>query len=94
VARDGEESERTLERWLARCRQLAESRQELDGVETPAEELTRLAAGDRQLMERARRAILADLDQTPEEPVARQMLSFWRRAFERGQWTWDEMPSL
>jgi hypothetical protein len=77
-------------RWLARCRQLAESA--LDGIEAPAEELMELAAGDREMMERARRQLLDALEHEPNNPTLRQMLALWRRAFEKGSWSWQENP--
>lgn len=78
--------ERRVDDWLERCRALAA--QPLDGIETPAQELADLAAGDRLLMERARRALLEHAGGGTDR-VARQMLSLWRRAFERGDWDWD-----
>jgi hypothetical protein len=77
-------------RWVERCRALAGST--LDSVETPADELVELAAGDRQLMEGARKVILAALEETPGDPTWSQMLAFWRRAFEKGSWSWEPNP--
>jgi len=79
-----------LEGWIERCRFLASSSP--DGVESPAEELAVLAGGDRQLMEEARKVILAALRRQPADPTALQMLAFWRRAFEKGSWSWEENP--
>ncbi len=76
-----------LEGWLARCRELA--LEELDGIEDAAQALAILAAGDRELMERARRRILAELERQPGDPTLTEMLSFWRRAFEKGDWEWE-----
>lgn len=77
-------------RWIERCRALAGST--LDSVETPADELVELAAGDRQLMEGARKVIIAALEETPGDPTWSQMLAFWRRAFEKGNWSWEPNP--
>jgi hypothetical protein len=77
-------------RWLARCRQLAGGA--LDGIEAPAEELAELAAGDRDMMERARHQLLDALNHEPRNSTLRQMLALWRRAFEKGQWSWQENP--
>jgi len=77
-------------RWLARCRQLAGSA--LDGIEAPAEELAGLAAGDRDMMERARHQLLDALQHEPRNATLRQMLALWRRAFEKGNWSWQENP--
>jgi len=79
-----------LERWIERCRALTSSA--LDGVETPADELVALAAGDRQLMEEARKVIVAGLGRSPGDPTFTQMLAFWRRAFEKGSWSWEPNP--
>jgi hypothetical protein len=79
-----------LQRWIERCRQLAVST--LDSVETPADELVALAAGDRRLMEDARKVILAALERSPGDRTWSQMLAFWRRAFEKGTWSWESNP--
>jgi hypothetical protein len=73
--------------WLDRCRFLAESH--LDGIEDPARELVDLAGGDRGLMEQARRLIVEALEHEPRNTTLVQMLAFWRRAFEKGSWTWE-----
>jgi hypothetical protein len=77
-------------RWIERCRQLAVGT--LDSVETPADELVALAAGDRRLMEDARKVILGALEQSPGDRTWSQMLAFWRRAFEKGTWSWEPNP--
>ncbi|MGC9963495.1 MAG: hypothetical protein ABSE47_16580 [Acidimicrobiales bacterium] len=87
---DASEASHAVARWIERCRVLAEST--LDSVETPADELAELAAGDRQLMEDARKVILAGLDEVPGDPTWSQMLAFWRRAFEKGTWSWEPNP--
>jgi hypothetical protein len=79
-----------LDAWIERCNALARSTP--DGVEAPADELVALAAGDRQLMEDARKVILGALARSPEDPTWSQMLSFWRRAFEKGRWSWEPNP--
>ncbi|MFZ0173175.1 MAG: hypothetical protein WAL04_15950 [Acidimicrobiales bacterium] len=79
-----------LQGWIERCRALAHSSP--DGVETPADELVELAAGDRRLMEDARKVILAALERSPGDPTWSQMLAFWRRAFEKGSWSWESNP--
>lgn len=79
-----------VELWIEHCRLLAGST--LDSVETPADELLALAAGNRQLMEEARKVILAALGQAPGDPTWSQMLAFWRRAFEKGSWSWEQSP--
>ena len=76
--------------WIERCRRSPCST--LDSVESPAEELMAFAAGDRHLMESARKVILAGLDAEPGDPTLSQMLSFWRRAFEKGTWSWEPNP--
>jgi hypothetical protein len=96
-AEDREPSDDDLQRWIERCQQLAVST--LDSVETPADELVALAAGDRRLMEDARKVIVAALEQSPGDRTWSQMLAFWRRAFEKGTWSWepnawDRSPSL
>lgn len=83
--------------WLGPCRELARS--ELDGIEDPARELADLADGNRPMMERARRVLRDALRHEPGNPVLRQMYSLWRRAFEKGSWTWvstsaDRTPFL
>lgn len=78
--------ERRVDAWLERCRALAV--QPLDGIETPAQELADLAGGERLLMERARRSLLR-MSNGGTDRLARQMLSLWRRAFERGDWDRD-----
>jgi hypothetical protein len=78
--------------WIARCRHLAETALDLDSVEVPADELLALAAGDRQMMEAARKVILVALEGAPGDPIWSQMLAFWRRAFEKGTWSWDPNP--
>lgn len=83
-------SDPALQAWLDRCRELAEHSEQLDGIEAPAAELAALARGDRQLMERARRNLAAGLVQHPHDPTLRQMMDFWRRAFEKGSWSWAE----
>lgn len=85
-----ERDDEAVQQWLIRCRALSEST--LDSVEAPADELVELAAGDRRLMERARKAILAGLESAPDDPTWTQMLSFWRRAFEKGRWDWEPNP--
>jgi hypothetical protein len=77
-------------RWFARCRQLADG--DSEGIEAPAEELVELAAGDREMMERARHQLLDALEHEPRNRTLRQMLELWRRAFEKGDWTWQESP--
>ena len=79
-----------LRAWVERCRALAQSTP--DGVEAPADELMKLAAGDRQLMEDARKVILFGLAGSPGDRTWRQMLAFWRRAFEKGTWSWEANP--
>ena len=79
-----------LQAWVERCRALAHSSP--DGVEAPADELMELAAGDRQLMEDARKVILFGLAGSPGDRTWRQMLAFWRRAFEKGSWSWEPNP--
>ena len=79
--------DRRLLAWLDRCRVLAESR--LDGIEDPARELADLAAGDRDLMEQARRLIVEALEHEPRNTTLIQMDAFWRRAFEKGSWNWE-----
>jgi hypothetical protein len=74
--------------WLERCRALAEA--QLDGIEDAALELAALAEGDRGLMERARRVLLDDLERRPGDRTLVQMQWFWRRAFEKGTWDWDD----
>jgi len=76
--------------WLNHCRELANSG--LDGIEDAARELAELADGDRQLMERAREMLLRALEHEPHNATLRQMHALWRRAFEKGEWTWDEIP--
>jgi hypothetical protein len=76
--------------WLARCRQLAGG--VLDGIEGPAEELAGLAAGDREMMERARHQLLSALEHEPRNQILQQMMALWRRAFEKGNWSWQENP--
>ena len=78
----------TMWSWLDRCRELAESG--LEGIEDPARELADLAAGDRLMMERARRVLHEAHEHEPRNPVLRQMEALWRRAFEKGSWTWGE----
>ncbi|MDQ1395553.1 MAG: hypothetical protein QOG64_812 [Acidimicrobiaceae bacterium] len=73
--------------WLDRCRALAA--QPLEGIDEAADELAAMAA-DRGVMERARRRLLVEADRAPADPVLKQMLSLWRRAFERGQWSWED----
>jgi hypothetical protein len=77
-------------RWLARCRQLAES--DLEGIEAPADELVQLAAGDREMMEHARHQLLDALAHERRNKTLHQMLALWRRAFEKGDWSWQENP--
>jgi hypothetical protein len=84
------EASQAVARWIERCRVLAQST--LDSVETPADELAELAAGDRRLMEDARKVVLAGLDEAPGDPTWSQMLAFWRRAFEKGTWSWEPNP--
>lgn len=74
--------------WLDRCRGLAEA--DLDGIEDAALELAALAEGDRRLMERARRLLLEELEQRPQDRTLVQMQWLWRRAFEKGSWEWDD----
>lgn len=74
--------------WLDRCRELAKS--EPEGIEDPARELALLAGGDRVLMEQARRVLCEALEREPRNPLLRQMYAFWRRAFEKGSWSWEE----
>jgi hypothetical protein len=76
--------------WLDRCRVLAES--DLDGIEDPARELADLADGNRALMEQARRMIVDALEHEPHNSTLVQMNAFWRRAFEKGLWTWEPVP--
>ncbi|MDA8265960.1 MAG: hypothetical protein M0T79_11585 [Actinomycetota bacterium] len=76
--------------WLDRCRELANSG--LDGIEDPARELAELAGGDRQLMESARQMLLRALEHEPHNATLRQMHALWRRAFEKGEWTWGDTP--
>ena len=83
-----EGSDETLRGWLDRCRELATS--DLDGIEDPARELANLAAGDRSLMERAYRVLRPARDREPRNSTLGQMMWFWRRAFEKGSWTWEE----
>lgn len=82
-----DDTDRAVDRWLDRCRQLAT--QPLEGIDEAADELAQLAA-IRPVMERARRRLLADSEQASSDPTVKQMLSLWRRAFERGQWRWDD----
>jgi hypothetical protein len=77
-----------LELWLARCRALAEGA--LEGIEDASKVLAALAEGDRHLMERARRHLLAAQTASPGNRTLTQMLSLWRRAFELGTWDWAE----
>jgi len=77
-----------VQAWIERCRLIAAG--PLDGIEAPAQELADLAAGDRRLMERARRLLLAEQQERPDDPIVAQMLSLWRRAFEKGSWSWDD----
>jgi uncharacterized protein HemY len=86
----GSERDVATSRWLARCRELAES--DLDGIEAPADELVALAAGDREVMEQARHELLDALEHEPQDKTLQQMLAFWRRAFEKGDWSWQESP--
>ncbi len=79
-----------VDAWVDHCRRLAES--SLDSVESPADDLVALAGGDRRLMEQARKVILAGLQASPGDAVWTQMLSFWRRAFEKGDWDWEPNP--
>jgi hypothetical protein len=89
-AAEGAEPDETMGRWLARCRQLAGS--DLEGIEAPADELAELAAGDREMMERAYRHLVQALEDAPRDKTLRQMLAFWRRAFEKGDWPWQDNP--
>ncbi|MHB1487296.1 MAG: hypothetical protein ACYCZM_07070, partial [Acidimicrobiales bacterium] len=73
--------------WLERCRALAES--PLEGIEDAANELAGLSNGNRQVMERARRLLLAEKADRPADRVTAQMLSLWRRSFENGTWDWE-----
>ncbi len=77
-----------LDVLLARCRALAEG--PLEGIEDAGKELAALAAGDRHLMERARRHLLASPEASPGDRTLIQMLALWRRAFELGTWDWAE----
>jgi hypothetical protein len=44
------------------------------------------------MMERARHQLLDALEHEPRNRTLRQMLELWRRAFEKGDWTWQESP--
>lgn len=79
--------DRRLLAWIDRCRELAEC--QLDGIEDPSRELAELAAGDRRLMERARRLIVEARQHEPRNTTLVQMEAFWRRAFEKGSWNWE-----
>lgn len=74
-------------KWLLRCRDIAEG--PLDGIEDVSVELAEFAGGDRRMMERARRFLLASLEHHPGDRTVVQMLSLWRRSFEKGEWDWD-----
>lgn len=63
---------------------------DLDGIEDPALELATLAHGDRRLMERAYRYIRDAMEREPDNTTFEQMSAFWRRAFEKGSWGWDD----
>jgi GTP-binding protein EngB required for normal cell division len=76
-----------LERWLELCRTIADG--PLDGIEEPAARLASYAGRDRRLMEQARRRLLDLQRAQPGDSTIKQMLSLWRRAFERGAWDWD-----
>jgi hypothetical protein len=80
--------EARVEAWLGRCAEIASG--PLDGIEDASAELARAAAGDRKLMERARRRLLALQDKDASDPLVAQMLSLWRRAFEKGSWDWAD----
>lgn len=77
-----------VRKWLLRCRDIAEG--PLDGIENASVELAEFAAGDRRMMERARRFLLAQQAEHPGDGTTKQMLSLWRRAFEKGSWDWDD----
>jgi hypothetical protein len=77
-----------LDAWLARCLELAMS--DLDGIEDPSQELAALAHGDRRLMERAYRYLRDAMEREPDNTTFEQMSAFWRRAFEKGSWGWDD----
>jgi hypothetical protein len=79
-----------LRNWIEQCRVLAES--ELEAIEDTARDLAGLAAGDRQMMERARRMLLEALEHEPNNSTLHRMYALWRRAFEIGAWTWEESP--
>jgi hypothetical protein len=64
----------------------------LDGIEAPAEELAELAAGDREMMQRARIQLRDALEHEPHNSTLCQMLALWRRAFEKGNWSWPQNP--
>ena len=90
ICRVTDELDQKLRNWLDRCRELAESN--LDGIEDPARELAELAAADRRLMERAYRLMRQALEHEPRNSTLQQMLLFWRRAFEKGTWSWEDVP--
>lgn len=75
-------------KWLLRCREIAEG--PLDGIEGASADLADFAHGDRRMMERARRFLLAVKAERPGDRTVAQMLSLWRRSFEKGQWDWDD----
>jgi hypothetical protein len=75
-------------KWLLRCREIAEG--PLDGIEDASVELAEFADGDRRMMERARRFLLTARADRPGDPTAAQMLSLWRRSFEKGSWDWAD----
>lgn len=71
---------------LARALGLAEL--PLEGIEEQARELAAIAAGDRAVVERARRAAMRIVDEQPNH-VNKQVLSLLRRALEVGEWRWE-----
>lgn len=73
-------------KWLLRCRDIAEG--PLAGIEDVSVELAEFANGDRRMMERARRLLLRARANRPGDPTVAQMLSLWRRSFEKGDWDW------
>jgi hypothetical protein len=43
-------------------------------------------------MESARQMLLRALEHEPHNATLRQMHALWRRAFEKGEWTWGDTP--